>query len=525
MSKKKNQKNKINLIGIIGMVGVMFFIPAFSIAALDPSINLVDVCENTASLDQKEKELSKKDFQELLEKCQSYLNEKQVAANQEVEAKAEEKQTLANEIYRMNQRIKNLNNEIYQSNLSIKSLGYKIVDTEAQIETTRNEIDEQKRKIALILQAVYENGEKSPLEVFLTSGSISNFFDNFIYFEILNSKNQDLLSGYQDLQIELGNEKEELETKVGEQESYVALQETQKASQQETKEVQEYLYSITEQEYQESLQNKKDIESKQAEIAKRLIQLVGLLPGQEQPDFGTLLNIAKTIGPKVGVRPAYVLGIISQESALGRNVGRCYITNKETGGGTFASSGTGYRQPNGEDYTNGGLVERIIHYKRDLPIFLELMGDLGYDYTKVPVSCWIPDCVSGGYHAKRSSITIVSTGTINCPSGYYAYGFGGAMGPAQFIPSTWDLVKGDVSKYTGHTTPNPWNFEDALTASAVYLHDLGAKSNGTGEYNAASRYYGGSSSYAKSVQTRTWCIQQYIDNGSMSSTCEDMIFP
>ena len=47
----------------------------------------------------------------------------------------------------------------------------------------------------------------------------------------------------------------------------------------------------------------------------------------------------------------------------------------------------------------------------------------------------------------------------------------------------------EVAKYTGHTVPNPWNFEDALTASAVYLSQLGAKANGAGEYNAASRYY------------------------------------
>lgn len=526
MKKKNQKKNKKNIINLfIGMVGIMFFIPTFSMAELDPNIDLVSICENSTNLDQKEKELSKKDFQELLEKCKNYLDVKKELADRNVEAKAGEKKTLENEIYKINNRIKGLNNQIYQSNLTIKSLGYKIIDTEASIEETKKEIDEQKRKITLILQAIYENGEKSPLEVFLTSGSISNFFDNFIYFEILNNKNQDILSQYQTLQTKLGQEREDLEIKKGEQEGYVELQKTQKSASEEVKKEQEYLYSITEQEYQESLDNKKDIESKRAEVEKRLIQLVGLLPGQEQPDFGTLLNIAKTIGPKVGVRPAYILGIISQESALGRNVGRCYITNEKNGGGTFAGSGTGYRQPNGEYYTNGGLVARIIHYNRDLPIFLKLMKDLRYDSAKVPVSCWIPDCVSNGYHAARTSITIASTGTINCPKGYVPYGFGGAMGPAQFIPSTWNLVQADVSKYTGHDVPNPWNFEDALTAAAVYLHDLGAKENGAGEYNAASRYYGGSASYAKSVQSRTWCIQQYIENGSMSSTCEKMIFP
>jgi hypothetical protein len=37
--------------------------------------------------------------------------------------------------------------------------------------------------------------------------------------------------------------------------------------------------------------------------------------------------------------------------------------------------------------------------------------------------------------------------------------------------------------------------------------------------------FGGSATYASRVQTLTWCMQQYIDNGSMSSSCEAMIFP
>ncbi|NMB47221.1 hypothetical protein GYA01_00020 [Patescibacteria group bacterium] len=513
-------KHKLFLI-----LGIIFLVPCISMGALNIDFDLEKVCENASLLDEKEAELSKKDFQELLEKCKVLLTEKKAEADKDVNLKASEKKTLENEIYRISSRITSLNNEIYKTNLDIKSLGYKIIDTELSIEETKKEIEEQKRKIALLLQAVYESGEKSSLEIFLVSDSISSFFDNFMYYEILNNKNQDILSEYQALQTKLGEEKDNLQTRKGEQESYVELQRVQKSASEEAKRTQEYLHSITEKEYQESLANKKDIETKQAEIEKRLIQLVGLLPGQEQPDFGTLLNIAKTIGPKVGVRPSFILAIISQESALGRNVGRCFITNGENGGGTFAGSGTSYRQPDGSFYTAGGFIERIAHYTRDLPPFLELMKELGYDSSKVPVSCWIPDCVLSGYHAVKSSITISANGTINCPKGYVPFGFGGAMGPAQFIPSTWNTVKAEVAKYTGHTVPNPWNFEDALTASAVYLSQLGAKANGAGEYNAASRYYGGSATYASRVQTLTWCMQQYIDNGSMSSSCEAMIFP
>ena len=58
-------------------MGIIFFIPAFSIAALDPSIDLTQICESSAILDEK-KENFQKDFQELW-KCQAYLNEKNIS--------------------------------------------------------------------------------------------------------------------------------------------------------------------------------------------------------------------------------------------------------------------------------------------------------------------------------------------------------------------------------------------------------------------------------------------------------------
>jgi membrane-bound lytic murein transglycosylase B len=78
---------------------------------------------------------------------------------------------------------------------------------------------------------------------------------------------------------------------------------------------------------------------------------------------------------------------------------------------------------------------------------------------------------------------------LSCPQGG---GYGGAMGPAQFIPSTWQLVKGRVASMLGISIANPWEPRDAFMASAIYLDDLGA---GTGQYtderNAACRYYSG----------------------------------
>ncbi len=100
---------------------------------------------------------------------------------------------------------------------------------------------------------------------------------------------------------------------------------------------------------------------------------------------------------------------------------------------------------------------------RDVAPFLEITGALGVDWQTTVVSCPL------------------------------SVGYGGAMGPAQFIPSTWKLFQGRITANVGHTA-NPWQAEDAFMASALYLADLGAASQSyTAERNAACRYYSGRS--------------------------------
>ncbi len=80
---------------------------------------------------------------------------------------------------------------------------------------------------------------------------------------------------------------------------------------------------------------------------------------------------------------------------------------------------------------------------------------------------------------------------VSCPIAGVP-GYGGAMGPTQFIPSTWNLVAPKVASYTSKTTPDPWNPADAIMASAVLLAGNGAAA-GTyeAERNAACKYYSG----------------------------------
>jgi peptidoglycan hydrolase CwlO-like protein len=454
--------------------------------------------------------VSDSECQNLLNQCQTYFEAKRKDVESDMTKTSEEKKTLQTQISSLNKKIKDLDYQIYQSNLSIKSLGFQINDTETSIVETEKEIVSQKEKIGLILRAVADEDKKSFVEVLIASKTISEFFDNLVYLETLSVKNQDLLSHFENLEASLKGQQVSLGEEKGEKESLLELQSVQKKESSSTKKEKDKLYTLTETQYQAQLKAKEEIEKKATEIAKKLIQITGLADDQKAPSFGEALEIAKQIGNSIGVRPAFLLAIISQESAIGRNVGQCYITNKETGGGK---------------YSNGKLVNRIVHPTRDLPVFLDIINNSGRVMEKTPVSCWINDCVSkyGGtyFHCKA---TVAQNGEIICAkSGYVAFGFGGAMGPAQFIPSTWDIYDQKVMAVTGKSVADPWNIKDAFTAAGLYLKDLGGGKT-SGEYSAASRYYGGSSAYAKSVSTRAWCIQEFTDKGSMSDYCQGLIF-
>lgn len=94
------------------------------------------------------------------------------------------------------------------------------------------------------------------------------------------------------------------------------------------------------------------------------------------------------------------------------------------------------------------------------------------------------------------------------------------MGPAQFIPSTWQIIAPRVVSALGVSSANPWDAKHAIMANALFISDLGASAQTyTGERNAACRYFSGSAcpasgwvaSYGDQVMAKAAKFQQDID--------------
>jgi len=163
--------------------------------------------------------------------------------------------------------------------------------------------------------------------------------------------------------------------------------------------------------------------------------------------FGQALEYASVAGKATGVRPAFILAILKQESNLGQNVGTC---NRSS-------------DPEEKKYYNIMPGPNDNSWRDDQTIFLAIVEELGRDPLNTPLSC-----------------------PLNAST------WGGAMGPSQFIPATWKSYEAKISSALGVATPDPWNPRHAFTATALYVRDLGASAGGfTAERTSALKYYAG----------------------------------
>ncbi len=368
--------------------------------------------------------------------------ENQIAENEALVAQYKKQgTTLSSEIKKLNAKIAQINLQIKSITLNLKKLGGDIEETKGKITTTEGDIETYKGSLSNILQYVYESDQRNTIEMILENPRFSDFFLDVNNFLAIQDNLRQTLEKIVDLKSQLIDQKESLASQYEDVSQLKAYQEAQAKSVQEAQKEKQTLLTVTkgqESKYQQIVTEKKKTA---AEIRSRLYELIG---GGEL-SFGDAYKLAKLASDATGVRAALILAVLDRESALGKNVGKCtYDVNPY--------------------YPAQAKNKTTMHPTRDIPKFLEITKELGLDPHTVFVSCPIPR--DGAY--------------------------GGAMGPAQFIPSTWVGYKERIEQVTGSSPANPWSNRDAFIATALYLKSAGAVSgNLYSEKVAAAKYYAG----------------------------------
>lgn len=368
--------------------------------------------------------------------------EKQIAAySQQLSQIKGEKTNLQNKINQLKNQQASLTLQIRATELQISNLGNKISETQATIEQNVEKAEKLKRQIAEFVRVISERDNDSLLYLLLTHENLTEALLELENSSQISNGLREILDETRATNALLAEQKIQLAEQQEDANNLLSIQSLQRGKLAGAVTEQNDLLRETkgrESDYQAVLSN---TQKRAAEIRNRLYQLAG--GSSSQVTFGEAVQIAQWASQQTGVRAAFLLAILTQESNLGKNVGTC-------------------NRP-GDPPEKSWRV--IMKPDRDQKPFLQVTEELGLNPDVTPVSCPMKD-------KKGKQI-----------------GWGGAMGPAQFIPSTWMGYKDKVAVITGKAA-NPWDIRDAFIAAAIKLKAGGAGTV-SGEWAAAMRYFSG----------------------------------
>ena len=324
----------------------------------------------------------------------------------QIDAKSQQAESLGNEVAVLDADINKIELQIQETNLVIGQLNDEVDAKQVEIDNMEERIKAKQEILAKFLQELYERGDTSTAELVFGNKNFSDYFFQSDSLVSFEDQTKDIFDQLVSLEQDLKNQRNDLLDKKSEQESYRYIQVDQEKSLEGEKQMKDALIATTKNE-KDALQQETD--KLQAEL--NAIQSLG-----EPIAMDEAIKAAQYASKLTNVAPEFLLGVLRVESGLGTNVG----------GGRYKTD----MDPNQWD------------------TFRSICKELGADPDKVPVS-------------RRACYN--SSAKNGCG------GWGGAMGPAQFMPSTWMGYKSKVEKITGSPPANPWDIKDSLVAMGLKL--------------------------------------------------------
>ena len=454
-NKKRSFLDRVTFFLLLsGIVFLVFGVFKLSAQAVDSAAVSARQAQLQSQLDQLEKE--KADLQAVLDKVQ------------------QEGSSIQRDVAILDAKISQAKLEIQKANIRIEQLGADINTKSRTINTLSGKLDDNQASLGQLIKKTNEIDGTSLAEIMFSNQAISEFFSDADSIDVIKSSLYDVYQQTKTDREMTQTQKEALDKKKNAEEDARQVIVAQQKIIQADETQKQKLLALNKQD-QKAYQT--TIASKEKQAASIRSALFALRDSAAIP-FGTALDYANFASKQTGVRPAFILAILTQESNLGENVGACYLRDFTTG------SGVGV--------TSGATKIRVMSPTRDVQPFLKITSALGFDPQNMRVSCWMT-AYSGGK-----------------PSGW-----GGAMGPSQFIPSTWQSYMPRLAKLLSIPTPNPWDPKAAIMATSLYLRDLGADAQTfTSERTAALKYYAGgnwklksSAFYGDQVMAKAQSIQ------------------
>lgn len=383
------------------------------------------------------------DLRKLLAVCDNESKETEQQLNQQ-RAKSS---TISSDVAALDALIKRAAQQISIKNQIIKQLGNQINQKQNTIVSLSNKLDRERDSLAQILRKKNEIDNTTFTEMLLAREKISEFFLDVDNFQTINKAIQNSVNVITGVRTTTAQEKENLEKSKLEQaniKNQIEADKRKTESQQADKKTLLASSKAQEKSYADLLAQKK---AQAAKISSALFKF----KGNQGIPFGDAYRFAESASKATGVETAFILAILKQESNFGKFDGGCVLVDPKTALGKRVSTGE--------------MIPNVMKPDRDLVPFIGIVKDLGFDYRVQQFSC--PIKINGKYS-----------------------GFGGALGPSQFIPSTWNMYKARIESALKVPHANPWNPEHAIMATAQFMKDLGAQ-NPAGQRDAACRYYSG----------------------------------
>ncbi len=389
-----------------------------------------------------------------LEAALNQVEQQIVVQERLVTAKKSERQSLERDISVIEGEINQAQLGIQARAIAINQLSDQIGDKVVVLQILEERLKKQEQSLADLVRKSAAMDDFSLVEVMLSKKSFSEFFTEVASFQAIKKSLNESMLALEGIQNDTYEQKGLLETKQETEAEMKRIQELEKKEIEAKEKQKSGILSVTkgqEAEYRKLLQAQ---QKTAAELRNALFNLLGGGGGISLP---VAVELAQYAESKTGVQAAMILAILEQETNLGSNLGSCV-----------------YNDIRGD--------RAVMHPDRDQPVFLAIAGILGFDARSRSVSCPL---MRGGVRT----------------------GWGGAMGPSQFIPSTWAVYGGIVKsgdtwvysegsdairRINGTGSPaNPFNNRDAFLATALLLRDNGATGSYASDRTAALRYYAG----------------------------------